>query len=282
MSLRDDACFADLARNLKDHARAQPIVEIVNTGNWGDALIHAAQRELLRDAGVLVSEHVPAQSFKKLRKRRHWIKLLLRSLTHPRRAIITGGGAIREYYSRPSEFANAASQFSNVLLMPSSIPFLPDFDLKRTQLWRRDHLESKEGAPGARFCHDTAFYLRPSPRTPSEKLGILMRQDEERAADSVPPGNQDISALGTHLSDPEEFIDRVGRYEVILTNRLHVGIAGALLHREVHLFSSRTQKLRSVFEASLKPFYPKVSFHTDQDSVSLLINDANRAVYPAR
>lgn len=120
------------------------------------------------------------------------------------------------------------------------------------------------------FCHDLAFYLQPRRRVPTKRVGLLFRDDAERAEYPLPPGNRDISLEGTHLSSSDVFFDQVGDHEIICTNRLHVGIAGALLGREVHLFRSRSGKISSVFEVSLKDKFEKVHFHSDTPVAEIL------------
>lgn len=271
MSLREESCFAELADAVRRFARGRKIVEIVNSGNWGDALIHAGQAEFLRDNGIEVDQ-IPISKLKGSHRLK--TKMALRLVLRGRRAIITGSGAYRPFYDRASEMASASRRFREVLVMPSSFPFLPDFDAERTILWRRDKLESMEGAPHARFCHDMAFYLNPAPRTPTRTEAFFFRDDAERGSAPIPAGNCDVSNEGTHKTDPERFFDRVGDYEVIHTNRLHAGIAGALLGREVHLYASRTVKLQSIFECSLQPFYPNVHFHPDVADISALAKRA--------
>ncbi|WP_299546538.1 hypothetical protein [uncultured Tateyamaria sp.] len=261
MSLRSHSCFNELADNVRALANGSALVEIVNSGNWGDGLIHAGQAEFLADIGVQV-ERIPVR---RLQKKESW-KTGLRRLIKGRNAIITGCGAFRDVYNRPSEFALAAKQFKHVLVMPSSLPFMPNLDARRTTFWRRDSAESMKGAPDARFCHDMAFYLQPSPRKATQDLGMFFRDDAERSGVTLPPGNVDLSTQGTHETDIGPFLDHIGACRVIHTNRLHIGIAGALLGREVHLYPGSNDKIKSMFEASLQPFYDNVHFHSEPPS----------------
>ena len=233
------------------------MVEIVNSGNWGDALIHAGQAEFLRDIGVAVKQ-VPVQ---KLQRSKPW-KSTLKRMLMGERAIVTGSGAYRTVYDRPAELVRAASRYSRVLVMPSSYPFRPGYIPSRTTFWRRDHLESIEAVPEARFCHDMAFYLKPRARPVTQEIGLFFREDAERTDIALPHGNVDLSAEGTHKTDIESFMDRIGACRVVHTNRLHVGIGAALLGREVHLYPGDNRKIEAMFDASLRPFYDNVFFHT--------------------
>lgn len=272
MSLRDQPCFLELADDVRKFAGGDRVVEIVNSGNWGDALIHAGQRAFLSDLGI-ATVPVPIARLRK-DKLRHRILAAMRGLQP--KAIITGSGAYRDFYNRPAELGVAAARFRNVLVMPSSFPFRPDLDPDRTIFWRRDMLESYEAMPEASICHDMAFYLDPAPRAPGKGVGIMLRNDVERLELELPEGNIDLSNEGTHLSDPDLFLDRIGAYEVIHTNRLHVGIGAALLGREVHLYASRTRKLESIFKSSLEPFYPNVHYHSDPSDILKLKHVAAR------
>ena len=265
MTLRSEGCFAELAAEVKSLAGRRAIVEIVNTGNWGDALIHAGQAQFLREIGVRPWRF----SIHRLLSMGRIKRAILANLLAPH-GFVTGHGAYTDWYARPGQIARIARSFSRVLLMPSSFPMVPAFDRERVRIWRRDNLESKAVVPDAGFCHDLAFYLAPSRRPASRTRGFLFREDRESGDFAVPEQNVDLSAQGTHASCHEEFLDRVGAYEVILTNRLHVGIAGALLGREVHLFDSRSQKIRSVFESSIRPFYDTVHYHPEAPSPEVL------------
>jgi len=265
MTLRDQSCFKDLADELKRFTKGRRIIEIVNTGNWGDGLIHAGQREFLTDIGITPIRISVNKLNSKSRAKRFFLSHVVAS-----RAIITGNGAFREFYERPKQLAEAAKNFSKVLVMPSSFPFAPDFDPAHTILWRRDKGESVDAVPDAKFCHDMAFYLNPKPRVATKEIGHLFRVDVEKDDFPLPADNIDISNEGTHNSDHEAFLDRVGTFHVIHTNRLHVGIGAALLGREVHLYGKQTRKVRSIYDTSLKPFYKNVHFHEDPPGEDVL------------
>lgn len=268
MTLRNEACFADLEKDLKDFSRGRRIVEIVNTGNWGDGLIHAGQREFLDNIG-LSPIRIPVN---KLNKKSSLSRFFL-SRVVAKNAIITGNGAFREFYDRPAQLIEAATNFSNVLVMPSSYPFVPAFDQERTRYWRRDQVESVDAMPEASFCHDMAFYLDPSPRVAKRDTAYFFRIDVEKDDFELPAQNVDLSSEGTHATDHNRFLDRIGEYNVIHTNRLHVGIGGALLGREVHLYGSLTRKVQSIFKTSLKPFYKNVYFHSGAPDPNVLGKD---------
>ncbi len=265
MTLREQNCFNELADDIIAFAKGKKLVEIVNSGNWGDALILAGTEAFLRDHDI----DFESISIHKLKKKQK-LKSRLRNLFTKRNAIVTGSGAFREYFSRPAEIETASGRFSQVIILPSSYPYDLNLLPSNVTLWRRDKLESMNGAAEAKFCHDLAFYLDPSPRKPKKNVGFFFRTDVERTEYLLPENNTDLSAEGTHKSDPEVFFDRVGEFEVIHTNRLHVGVAGALLGREVHLYPNNNLKVKSIFECSFRPFYENVFYHDDVTETNVL------------
>ena len=81
----------------------------------------------------------------------------------------------------------------------------------------------------------------------------------------MPPNNVDIAAQGNESSPLEPLFERLSRYAVIYTDRLHMAIASALLNREVHLFASSYWKIPAIYQSSLKQRFPKIQFHGDTD-----------------
>ncbi|MFQ1699283.1 polysaccharide pyruvyl transferase family protein [Loktanella agnita] len=265
-TLRNESCFKKLAESLLEYADGGELVEIVNTGNWGDALILAGQAKFFDDIGIRIKRISVKQLCKppKLNDR-------LRSILSPKKAIFTGSGALYPFYDRPKELELAASRFRHTFIMPSSLTLALRIPTGNLTLWRRDETDSKLVAPDAPFCHDMAFYLEPKPRLISKSVGYLFREDREKTDIPIPKNNRDVSNEGTHISDAEEFFDIVGTYRVIYTNRLHVAIAAALLGREVHMFPNKTGKLQAVYESSLRPFFPKVKFHSSKEEYGELL-----------
>ena len=262
MTLKDHSCYAELGDALREVTRGKPVAFIGNSGNWGDALIQEGQRQLFRDHGIRT---IPF-SFRRPNKARGALNRLIARLSG-HRAIIQANGAYYPAYDRFQDHALAARFFRSVLLLPSSLPTGHGWELESvdSQLWRRDQLESAHDHPPARFCHDLAFYLDPEPREPVYEQGCLFRNDRERSKLNAPAGNRDISLEGTHKTSPQGFLDEVGRYRTIHTDRLHVGIAGALLNREVHLYPiESTMKIQSIFASSLAPHYPNVYLHQER------------------
>ncbi|WP_141135125.1 hypothetical protein [Puniceibacterium sediminis] len=178
--------------------------------------------------------------------------------------IYGGGGALTPAYRKSEKVAALTQLYGGGIVLPSTcaIP-LGDMNLHpQTDLWIRDHRISQVNAPGAAFCHDMAFFLV-APRVPALRAkGVMMRTDLERPENSqLPPGNFDLSVRGTHKSAVWPFFWRIGQYRRIVTNRLHIGIAAALLGREVDLYGGNYSKIADIYDASIRERFAKVRFH---------------------
>ena len=105
--------------------------------------------------------------------------------------------------------------------------------------------------------------------------GVLnvIRTDGEKTSIAVPQGNIDLSeefSIGKEykhayweLSYWEEFpnklIDYINQFEEVVTNRLHIGIAAALLHKRTTIYPNNYFKNKGIYELSLQSM-PHVSF----------------------
>jgi len=93
---------------------------------------------------------------------------------------------------------------------------------------------------------------------PYKKQGIgtlhAFRGDKEKTQISE---NNDLS-IGTE-KEWEQFIKDIAEYDIIHTNRLHIGIVGTMLGKQVYLYPNSYHKNRSVYDYSLKK-YPNCKF----------------------
>jgi exopolysaccharide biosynthesis predicted pyruvyltransferase EpsI len=101
---------------------------------------------------------------------------------------------------------------------------------------------------------------------PQDDTLYALRTDVEKTKAPMPKNNVDISAI-FELSScvPElayistrKFLEIIDKHKVIKTNRLHVGIASALLGKEVHLMASNYFKIRAIYEYSIRDKFPNV------------------------
>lgn len=255
MTLKSAPCFQELADNLKEHAGRGVLIELVNGGNWGDALIQAGQRVFF-EAHKIPYIRIPTKprgQFWKMRKSRS-----LRPV-----AVFSGGGALVPWWDRYAQLVTASEGYHRTIILPSTLGMELNLKSKHTDIWIRDFDVSPQFAAKHRFCHDMAFFLDPAEREVTQDSGMFFRTDAETVTRGLPAGNNDISAQGLHDSDHEVFLDVVGACKTVYTDRLHVGISGALLGRETHIFPSKGGKTRAIFEASIKGNYPHVTFHDE-------------------
>jgi exopolysaccharide biosynthesis predicted pyruvyltransferase EpsI len=94
------------------------------------------------------------------------------------------------------------------------------------------------------------------------------RTDQEKSDIDIPSDNVDLSSIFSYGVDSKEkafyvcyrLLNFINSYEEIRTNRLHVAIAGALLGKEVKLYSNSYYKCEAVYEFSIKGRFPNVTW----------------------
>jgi len=252
-------------RKLLELVDGEPqLVYVANFGNLGDALIAHATYEFLA---------------------RHGLKYhVARSTDDVEDAcvLVAGGGNLIEgRYTDLSAFLQRCGARNRIILLPHSI--VGNADLFRSIVGRA-HIFAREamtyrflsdiGVPQERvfLADDMAFSLSDELRgaKPTTKRGVLLclREDVESARPfNCPKSNFDVSKLIIHhWDDPvvahhasQILLKIVGDYEIVVTDRLHVAIAGALLGCQVKLLPNNYYKNRGVFELSMRGF-PNVSF----------------------
>lgn len=115
----------------------------------------------------------------------------------------------------------------------------------RITYFGRDVSLSKSTISESIFCHDTAFYLdyEKDVLDPEISVGHFFRRDVEKHPNGfVPKLNIDISAAGNQFTETNDYFRILSKYETILADRLHVGIAGAMMGRQVRLFPGSYEK----------------------------------------
>ena len=92
------------------------------------------------------------------------------------------------------------------------------------------------------------------------------RTDLEKTTLELPKGNFDVSQ-GFSADDPLQLsslhatywmMSFIGSFDIVRTNRLHVGIMAAMLGRELHLYDNSYGKVRDIYEYSLRERFPNV------------------------
>jgi exopolysaccharide biosynthesis predicted pyruvyltransferase EpsI len=261
------APFARLSRSLKDAADGREIVFLQNPGNAGDALIHFGTVRFLEDAGLGYQALDMGEPADKLRA-----AALAATGSRSRLFVYGGSGAWSRACDLGRRNVRRLSWLTDqIFILPSTFEV---FGLDRWHAaFRRDQLQSREAAPGAEFCHDMALYLAlvsadrmlPGRRPPDLGVGYMFRTDNERrlARYAAMPGNLDLSAMGDHRADPQSFLRVLDRYRALVTDRLHVAIAGALLGKPVTLATGAYFKNEAIFRSSLEPYFPNVRLVLD-------------------
>ncbi|MFO7902523.1 MAG: polysaccharide pyruvyl transferase family protein [Pirellulaceae bacterium] len=104
------------------------------------------------------------------------------------------------------------------------------------------------------------------------------RTDEEAAGWDIPDDNFDASAFFSSadgrygeadaIQSGGTFVRYINQFSVLNTDRLHVGIAGALLGKQVNLYVNDYFKINAVYEVSMRQRFPNVSLVERSAAVS--------------
>lgn len=259
--------FDALADELDRVCNGRPVLFLLNDGNWGDSLIREGSEAFFKSYGF----RYYMVKVLDLQKKKVSLSQVKERLGHSDPvAVFNGGGSYDPRYGRLPFLNELAAQFSSILFLPSSYP--PGMQQgfpKNAIFYARDKGDSFQNVGDARFCHDMAFFLNPVYGAPIRSVGLFMREDGERPEGApIPPGNRDLSKEGRAHTPVKRFLAHLSRHEIIYTNRLHVCIGGAILGRRVHFFPNDYFKNQMVFDASLKPHFPKVSFENDYEELA--------------
>ncbi|WP_394730876.1 polysaccharide pyruvyl transferase family protein [Altererythrobacter sp. GH1-8] len=264
--------FLDLPYGLNVHL-------IRNHGNFGDALIRYGTERFLEDIGAKVTK-LDTMPFTRPRKYRIILECLRTHIPIGRPHIVySGSGAWYEAYANaPSRVALCSKFARDVMVLPTT--YSGTFDKhQNVTYWARDHFESLQSMPQAKFCHDMAFYLAlvepdrllPNRTPPDRDLFICFRVDvEKNFSGRVPQSNFDLSNSGKDNDDAQDFLRHIDQYERVITDRLHVAIGAALLGKEVKLVSNSYFKIRAIFDSSIKGIFPKCEMISDEEAAQLL------------
>lgn len=255
--------FENLADRLRSITAARPIVFVVNPGNWGDALIREGAEQFLR----FYEFDYASVHLKDLEKRRVNLQDIKRQIRHDDPVMVYNGcGAFSSHYTILDRVQKLANHFSSVALLPCTIN--TDMGLNQfpsdTHIFVRDRFESQAALPSAPFCHDMAFFLDLIGQPPEKTEDYFFRDDREAPLESVllPDGveNRDLSKEGKAQHPVDGFIRAIAQCETVHTNRLHVGIAAALLGRQTNLSANDYFKIRAIYDSSISSAFPNVDF----------------------
>lgn len=261
-NLRGDERFEKFAEKIRVFSGGSRIVYVPNQGNWGDGLIHKGTLQFLT---TFQFEYVQMTRQDLLKQTEFFSKngARIEDLV----LLSGGGGSWRNAGSGNRSFmATAASRFAKSVVMPhtyetGAIDGLGDGN--EILYSARDDSLSLKSIPDATVCHDMAFFLQLPElfAAPTRGgTGYFLRGDPEKnvGAGGLPPGI-DLSMQGNHLSNVTPFFQILNGFDKIVTDRMHIAIAGGMLGKQVELFPGNYGKANAVYELSLRANYPNVA-----------------------
>lgn len=198
-------------------------------GNVGDLLIEQATRQLLDHFNVDWTYWSPGKP--------------LDNLEH---LVFGGGGNMGKTYRSNWELRGACLETGlAVTILPQS--FLGDEGRRFHRIYVRE-TASLRFAPDAILAPDLALGLKPERfYVPGRSLGIFLRKDQE-AYEKKPWFSQDPIKLAR---TPDQYLRFAARFETLITNRLHLSVAGILMNRKVILLPNSYHKNSSLHETWL-------------------------------
>lgn len=255
--------FDVLARTITEQAGGRQIIFLPNAGNWGDGLIRYGAKRFLHDYGI---RHVEVNLGRGAGR-----YMLAPFLARPSKYffIYSGGSAWGYHWHHAYDIVSLISGFTDkIVVLPSTYFYEPK--KARGTLFRRDQFESKGFCERSVFCHDMALYLLARGLTydfgvtEPIPVGYFYRRDKESSHRFESEGegvaqSVDLSALGNHMSNGDDFLREIAAYGRIVTDRLHIGIGAAILGKEVRLYSGSDFKIGAIYRSSLTHL-PNIEF----------------------
>lgn len=229
--------FENLAKRILQICEGRTIDYIANKGNWGDSLIREGTLRFFADFQIPFRELGHGETY---------------TATRDTVSIYGGSGAWCRFWNHGEPLVRRLAQYyRHVIVLPTTYEY--PCAIPNVTFVARDRFEGLKAIPQAIFCHDMAFFLDHQTSNSGEGIGLFLRMDKESTRGSVelPPQNCDLSLYGHQHSDVRPFFDRISQYQTIVTDRLHVAIAGHLLGRTVYLLENGYFKNRSVYLSSM-------------------------------
>lgn len=226
-------------------------------GNIGDHLIWAGTTDLLDSAGI---NYEPMSL--------HEVK----DAHYPRSSLlIPGSGAFEQFWHEwlPDVVLQASNNFRKVIVLPSSfdssVPVvarcLSQHNVFGFAREARSYRSIKAFGRAA-LSFDCAVYYQKftdgkcSDPRPMDDGALLLALREDKGSllplqglAPNPSSNQDISLTKTNL---DEWIDSIAQAESIVTDRLHVAVAGVLLGKRLTYLDPYRQKISTYFNYSFR------------------------------
>lgn len=237
-------------------------------GNWGDALINYGTSQFFEFYNL---PHSTVNREEVLRLSEDELHSTSGSIL-----IVGGGGGWCENWSSTKFLVESvANKFIHVIILPTTYELSLIEDSSNITYFSRALLPPDDNNLNVYFCHDMAFFieLETQIQTPPLWRLIAFRGDKEKSPDSFNHLQQiDISLLGNSFSSVNPFFEIINRFELIYTDRLHVGIAASLLNIRCALLPGNYAKTSDVWESSIKDKYPKTQLLSWTDARPRLLN----------
>ena len=251
--------FEKLALEIKRIIGNRKTYFMLNDGNWGDSLIREGTEKFLNE-NVITYEKVEETSKFAFNFLSNWKNILNVLRIYKRSVLIfSGSGAFCKYYDRSILINKLAWKFKYIIILPSTFEYPVTFP-KNVIAYVRDKFQSQKNLPRAKFCHDMAFYLELSSPEATENLIKIFRKDVESSKINIDKNSIDLSAMGKHDTPIENFVNKIGTYDNIHTDRLHVAIAATLLGRNVSIYANNYFKIKSIYDSSMKDYFVNIKF----------------------
>lgn len=257
-NLRNSDEFKLLAQTITEANQYGLVYFIPSPGNWGDALINTGTIQFLDSIGCSYETRSRAELLQEISQLGDQSSLELL-------VIVGGGGGWCETWFSTRDFVSSiAPRVSRVLVMPTTYALKknPGPDANVVYFSRDSNLAAKH-LPEAVFCHDMAFFLATDVEQESHTLPrlVALRADREQSPSAKKfEFSVDVSLLGDAFSPVAPLLQIVSRFEHIVSDRLHVAIAGCLLNKSVTLLPGNYNKSQEVFQASISPHFPRAQF----------------------
>lgn len=249
--------FQSLADSIVQLGQNRIVYFIPSPGNWGDALINAGTFQFLdsMDCNYTVMQRSEFLGILPVSHEQGILDALV---------IVGGGGGWCEIWSSTRSFVGEISlKVSQVVVLPTTYALEPIGGTGNVKYFARDLEISSRRLPEAEFCHDMAFFLDLSVPRESTMLPrvVALRVDRERATEARNfEFSVDMSLLGDAFSSVLPLFEIINRFERVVSDRLHIAIAGCLLGKDVTLLPGIYPKSQSVYESSIRENYPESRF----------------------
>lgn len=242
----------------------QTVDFLTNHGNIGDTLIFKGTLALCKQLNIKLN--------------------LVNKITTNHNSVIfvSGGGNLIDHYSvLPTWLLPRVQQasliYDKVVILPHTIygekllegimPYMNNIDIICRERYSYEFLSKSIDEKHLLLSDDMAFYLDYSSiqKKGKGKLNVI-RTDGEKTNIPIPEGNIDLSeefSIGKPYQHnyweldywedfPDQLVQYMNEFEEIVTNRLHIGIAGALLNKKTTIYPNSYFKNQGIYELSLQ------------------------------